>query len=155
MIDFKSMTNTKHVKILFVEDENLLRSLFSELFAVDEEYSYEILSAMDLKSGLESLKSNKPDVVVLDLILPYDKSVASSKEDLSEKMGLAFLKEVKSDEQYKNIPIIVFSNLSDIETKKLAHDAGAYAYLVKASTMPDQFTAVIKDTLKNDTHPKS
>jgi len=148
------MADRKQVKVLFVEDENLLRSLFSELFAVDEEYSYEILSAMDLKSGLETLKTNRPDVVVLDLILPYDKSVASSREDLSEKMGLAFLKEVKGDDQYKNIPVIVFSNLSDIETKKLAHDGGAYAYLVKASTMPEQFTSVIKDALKNGTHPK-
>lgn len=151
MVKSKKMADTKQVKILFVEDENLLRSLFSELFAIDEEYSYEVLSAMDLKSSLESLKTNKPDVIVLDLILPYDKSVASSREDLSEKMGLAFLKEVKNDPQYKNIPIIVFSNLSDIETKKLAHDGGAYAYLVKASTMPDQFTSVIKDALKSRT----
>lgn len=148
------MTDKKHVKILFVEDENLLRSLFSELFAIDDEYYYEILSAMDLKSGLENLKANKPDVVILDLILPYDKLIASSKEDLSEKMGLAFLKEVKGDEQYKNIPIIVFSNLSDIETKKLAHDAGAYAYLVKTSTMPEQFTSIIKDALNKNTDSK-
>jgi|SRR3989344_1467155 len=143
------MADRKQVKILFVEDENLLRSLFSELFAIDEEYSYEILSAMDLKSGLESLRANKPDVIVLDLILPYDKSVASSKDDLSEKMGLSFLKEVKDDEQYKDIPIIIFSNLNDAETKKLAHDGGAYAYLVKASTMPEQFTSIIKEALKN------
>jgi len=142
------MADKAIIKVLFVEDENLLRSLFSELFAIDEEYTYEVLSAMDLKSGLESLKTNKPDIVVLDLILPYDKSVASAEEDLSEKMGLAFLKEVKSDEQYKNIPIVVFSNLSDIETKKLAHDGGAYAYLVKASTTPEQFISVIKEAVK-------
>lgn len=148
------MADKRNIKILFVEDENLLRSLFSELFAIDEEYTYEIISAMDLKSGLEGLKTSKPDAVVLDLILPYDKSVASAKEDLSEKMGLAFLKEIKSDTQYKHIPVIVFSNLSDIETQKLAHDGGAYAYLVKSSTTPEQFTSVIKDALKNDAHPK-
>jgi len=143
------MADRKKIKVLFVEDENLLRSLFSELFAVDEEYTYEILSAMDLKSGLETLKTDKPDVVVLDLILPYDKSVSSSREDLSEKMGLAFLKEVKSAPETKEVPIIVFSNLSDIETKRLAHEAGAYNYLVKASTTPDQFTQVIKDAFQN------
>jgi len=142
------MAERTKVKVLFVEDENLLRSLFSELFAVDEEYEYEILSAMDLKSGLENLKENKPDVVVLDMILPYDKSVASSKEDLSEKMGLAFLKEAKSSEQYKDTPIIVFSNLNDIEIQKQAHDAGAYTYLVKASTTPEKFTSVIKEVFK-------
>ena len=145
------MAERTKVKVLFVEDENLLRSLFSELFAVDEEYEYEILSAMDLKSGLENLKANKPDVVVLDMILPYDKSVASSKEDLSEKMGLAFLKEAKSSEQYeqyKDTPIIVFSNLNDIEIQKQAHDAGAYTYLVKASTTPEKFTSVIKEVFK-------
>ena len=143
------MAELKTIKVLFVEDENLLRSLFSELFAVDEEYKYQILGAMDLKSGLENLKKEKPDVVVLDLILPYDKSVASSKEDLSEKMGLSFLKEVKSDPATSKIPVIVFSNLSDIETKRLAHEAGAYNYLVKASTMPGQFTEIIKDAFKS------
>lgn len=146
------MTDTKKVKILFIEDENLLRSLFSELFVLDKEYSYEILSAMDLKSGLESLKTNKPDVVILDLILPYDKSIASAKEDLSEKMGLAFLKEVKGADEYKNTPIIIFSNLSDDETKKLAYNSGAYAYLVKAVTMPDKFTSIVKNALKGISH---
>lgn len=148
------MANRKQVKVLFVEDENLLRSLFSELFAVDEEYSYEILSAMDLKSGLESLKTNEPNVVVLDLILPYDKSVASANEDLSEKMGLAFLKEVKGNEHYKNIPVIVFSNLSDVETQNLARESGAYDYLVKADTVPEKFISVVKDALKSGAQVK-
>lgn len=143
------MADLKKVKVLFVEDENLLRSLFSELFAVDGEYEYKILSAMDLKSALETMQSDKPDLIVLDLILPYDKNVASSQEDLSEKMGLAFLKQMKDDQNYKNIPIIVFSNLNDVEVKKQAHDSGAYAYLVKASTTPEQFTQTTREALKS------
>jgi len=143
------MAELKKVKVLFVEDENLLRSLFSELFAIDQEYEYEILSAMDLKSGLDLMKSAKPNLVILDLILPYDKNVAANQEDLSEKMGLAFLKQVKGDPEYKNIPVIVFSNLNDVEVKRQAHDAGAYAYLVKASTTPEQFTQVAKEALKS------
>jgi CheY-like chemotaxis protein len=142
------MADKRNVKVLFIEDENLLRSLFSELFTIDKEYSYETLSAMDLKSGLERLKTDRPDIIVLDLILPYDKSATKDKGDLSEKMGLAFLKEAKSDKQYQNIPVIVFSNLNDLETKKSAYEAGAYAYLIKASTTPEQFITVLKEALK-------
>lgn len=142
------MANKTKVKVLFIEDENLLRSLFSELFLIDREYQYNILSAMDLKTGLDSAKKNKPDVIILDLILPYDKNLASAKEDLSEKMGLAFLKEMKSAPEFKDIPIIVFSNLSDLEVKRKVFTIGAEGYMIKSETTPEKFLEVIKSAIK-------
>jgi CheY-like chemotaxis protein len=134
------------VKILFIEDNNLLRSLFSELFNIDKDYDYETLSATDLKSGLEAV-TNRPDAIVLDLILPYDKYTAGDGE-LSEKMGLSFLAEVKKNSDYKNIPVIVFSNLNDPEIQNKTRSLGAYAYLVKSATSPEQFMQVLKEALK-------
>ena len=64
----------KSVKILFIEDDDLLRSLFSEALTLDTERAYTILSALDLKSGKAILQSTQPDIIVLDLILPYDEA---------------------------------------------------------------------------------
>jgi len=138
----------KKVKILFIEDENLLRSLFSELFLIDQEFQYDILSAMDLRTGLESAKRDHPDVVILDLVLPYDKMVASAKEDLSEKMGMAFLKEMKSNPDFKDVPIIVFSNMSDLEIKREVFTIGASGYMIKSETTPEKFLDIVKSALK-------
>jgi len=140
------MADKPKVKILFVEDNDLLRSLFSELFSVDKDYDYETLSAADLKSGLEAL-SNRPNAVILDLILPYDKS-APTEAELNEKNGLSFLEEVKKDPNYKDIPIIVFSNLNDTEVQNKTRDLGACAYLVKSSTSPEKFMTVLKEKLE-------
>ena len=61
------MNETKKVKILFVEDENLLRSLFSDMLGLDTEFQYEISSAANLTDGLKTVESNRPDVVILTL----------------------------------------------------------------------------------------
>lgn len=137
----------KKAKILFVEDENLLCSLFTDLFTADKDYDYEILNALDLKSAFEILSKHTPDLIVLDLILPYDKAVSDGKEDLSEKMGFSFLKETKASAQHKDIPIIVFSNMNDIDTIQKARDLGAYDYAIKSTIGTDQFLQTIKKAL--------
>ncbi len=139
--------NARNAKILFIEDESLLCSLFSDLFSADKDYDYEILNALDLKSAFELLEKNTPDLIVLDLILPYDKSVSDNKEDLSEKMGFSFLKETKANEKYKDIPIIVFSNMNDTDTIQKAKDIGAYDYAVKTTIGTEQFLETIKKAL--------
>lgn len=141
------MSKKEKIRILFIEDEDLLRSLFSEALSLDTEYEYEITDAMDMQSGLKCLETSTPDIIMLDLILPYDKSVSSAKEDLSEKMGISFLEKVKSDPLLKEIPIIVFSNLDDPEVKKRVLKLGAYDYLIKSETDPLHFNETIKKAL--------
>lgn len=137
------MTETKKVKILFVEDENLLRSLFSDVLSLDTEFQYEISSAANLTAGLKSVESNRPDVVILDLILPLDNEAIPSPE-----RGMAFIEKVKNNPSLKDIPIIVLSNLDDPEAKKQAFNLGAESYLVKTESLPQTFLATLKNTLK-------
>jgi DNA-binding NarL/FixJ family response regulator len=143
------MTDKKNIKVLFIEDEDLLRSLFGEVFLLDEAFTYDVISAMDLKSGLEQAKSKNPDVIILDLILPYDKTTSANEEDLSEKMGLAFLKEMKNNENFKHVPVVVFSNMTDLEIRKQVMDAGAHDFLIKSETTPDKFLNTIKSVTGN------
>ena len=138
------MAETKKVKILFVEDENLLRSLFSDALSLDTEFQYEIASGASLTAGLKAVELNKPDVVILDLILPLEDGEAIP----SFERGITFIEKIKGDPSLKDIPIIVFSNLDDPETKKRAFDLGAESYLVKSESLPQTFLATIKNTLK-------
>jgi len=137
------MAEAKKVKILFVEDESLLRSLFGEALSLDAEYQYEILGATSLEEGLKAVDNTRPDVIILDLILPYDGG-----KGLSEERGMLFLEKIKSNPLLKTIPIVVFSNLDDVETKNRAFELGADTYLVKSETLPETFLATIKNTLK-------
>ena len=97
------MAETKKVKILFVEDENLLRSLFSDALSLDTEFQYEIASVASLTAGLKAVELNKPDVVILDLILPLEDGEAIP----SQERGITFIEKVKGDPSLKDIPIIV------------------------------------------------
>lgn len=133
-------------KILFIEDEDFLRSLFSEALSLDTTRKYEILKAQDLISGLDVAKVSKPDAIILDLVLPTNK--AAGNEDLSEERGFEFLEKIKTDPELKNIPVVVFSNLSEPNIKERALKLGAAEYLVKVETMPQKFLETIKKVLK-------
>lgn len=132
-------------KVLFIEDEDFLRSLFSEALALDTTRKYEILKAQDLISGLEVAQVSEPDVIILDLILPTNK--AAGGDDLNEERGFEFLEKIKADQKLKNIPVIVFSNLSEPDIKDRALKAGAAEYLVKVETLPQKFLETIKKVL--------
>jgi len=133
----------RKIKILFVEDESLLRSLFSDVLSLDTEFEYDLSSAESLKSGLEAVETSKPDVVILDMILPLN-----GEKILSPERGMTFIEKTKSNPELKNIPIIVFSNLDDAETKKRAFDLGADSYLVKSESLPQTFLSTLKNTVK-------
>ena len=136
------MAETKKIKILFIEDESLLQSLFSDVLSLDTEFQYEISGAGSLEAGLKAVETNRPNVVVLDMILPLDGEAIPSPE-----RGMTFIEKAKTNPSLKDIPIIVFSNLDDAETKKRAFDLGADSYLVKSESVPQTFLATLKKTL--------
>ena len=104
------------MKILVVEDEQVLAKVFQEKF---EKAKYEVKVASDGQMGVDAAKSFKPDVIVLDLVLP-------------KKNGFDVLEELKGNEDFKTTPIIVVSNLGEEEDIKRALSLGASDYFVKA-----------------------
>ena len=103
--------------ILFIEDEPILqKALGSTLSAA----GYKILQAFDGDAGLLMAKKEKPDLVLLDLVLP-------------RKHGLEVLKELKEDQKTLSIPVIVLTNLEGTEDVMQALELGAKTYLVKAN----------------------
>lgn len=102
-------------KILVVEDEAGLQFALKERL---EANGFEIIGTMDGPQGLAVARSAKPDLIILDVMLPNPD-------------GYAISRTLKSDEAYRHIPILMLSarNLpSDIERGR---EAGADAYLTK------------------------
>jgi DNA-binding response OmpR family regulator len=102
-------------KILIVEDEEILANVLKEKF---EKEKLGVLVANDGESVLAMAKELRPDIILLDLILPA-------------KNGFEVLKELKADADLKNIPVVVLSNLGQDEEIKSALKLGAEDYLVK------------------------
>jgi len=119
-------------KILFIEDATALQKTFGDIL---RKGSYEVTSALDGEEGLKLAKTEKPDLILLDLILP--------KVD-----GFEVLRRLKGDPKTKKIPIIVLTNLEDIEDINKALELGVTTYLVKASYSPNEVLEKIKETLK-------
>ena len=103
------------MKILIVEDEEALFKVVEEEFRSQK---YTVKVAKDGEEALKAAKSFKPDVMLLDLVLP-------------KKSGLEVLAEIKNDPELKDISVIVLSNLAEDESIKKALSLGAADYFVK------------------------
>ncbi len=109
-------------KILFVEDEPTLHKTFGEFLKKE---GYEMISALDGETGLRLAKTKKPDLVLLDLILP-------------RLQGFEVLEQLKGNPGTKNIPVIVLTNLEAPEDIDRVLTAGATTYLLKTEyTFPE------------------
>jgi DNA-binding response OmpR family regulator len=118
-------------KILFIEDESALQKTFGEILRGE---GYEMISALDGEIGLRKAKSEKPDLILLDLILPRIN-------------GFDVLKELKKDDLTKNIPIIILTNLERAEDIQKALELGATTYLVKANYTLEEVLKKVKKAL--------
>ncbi|OIP75876.1 MAG: hypothetical protein AUK07_00775 [Parcubacteria group bacterium CG2_30_36_21] len=118
-------------KILFIEDESALQKTFGDIL---KNKGYGVLKALDGESGLRSAQGERPDLILLDLILP--------KMD-----GFEVLKELKENEETKNIPVIILTNLEETEDIQKALELGATTYLVKSSYTLEEVVNKIEKAL--------
>jgi len=118
--------------ILFIEDESALQKTFGEIL---KQEGYEMIPALDGEVGLRLAKDKKPDLILLDLILP-------------RIHGFDVLKKLKEDKETKEIPIIILTNLEGISDVDKAIELGATTYLVKAQYTLEEVVEKIKKTLK-------
>ena len=119
--------------ILFIEDESVLQKTFGDILGKE---SYDMISALDGEIGLKLAKSKKPDLILLDLVLP-------------KVHGFEVLKELKSDPGTKDIPIIVLTNLETIEDVNKAIELGAKTYLVKTQYNLEEVVEKVKKAIEN------
>jgi len=120
-------------KILFVEDESALQETFKDFL---NQEGYQMVSALDGEIGLRLAKTEKPDLILLDLILP-------------KKDGFEVLEELKKEEGTKDIPVIVLTHLEEMEDVQKAIELGARDYLVKANYSLVEVGEKIKKALES------
>lgn len=118
-------------KILVVDDEkDLVEAVKFRL----EANNYEVIQAYDGQEALVQARKLKPDLIILDLMLP--------KID-----GYKVCRMLKFDERYKKIPIIMFTARAQESDKKLGEEVGADAYITKPFE-PEVLLSKIKELLK-------
>lgn len=118
-------------KILIVEDDKFLRDLISQKLL---KAGYDITEAIDGEKGIEGVKKEKPDLVLLDLILPGVD-------------GFEVLSQIKADPILAQIPVIILSNLGQKEDVERGLKLGAVDYLIKAHFTPEEIIQKVKAVL--------
>jgi CheY-like chemotaxis protein len=109
-------------KILIIEDEELLSSLLKKKFSG---LGFDVFVSEDGEKGLQAIRELRPDLVLLDIIMP--------------KMGgLEVLKIVKEDDTINNIKIMVISNSGQPVELERAKELGAQDWLVKTEFDPQE-----------------
>ena len=118
-------------KVLLIEDEEMIGEMYRTKF---ESEGFEFVCGKDGEGGLELAKKEKPDIILLDIIMP--------KLD-----GFSVLKELKKDTKTKKIKIILLTNLGQDEDVKKGKAMGANDYLVKANFTPSQVVEKVREVL--------
>ena len=120
-------------KILIVDDENTMVSILKKRI---ESEAFEVLVARDGQEGLDTARREKPDLIVVDVMMP--------KLD-----GYHMCRLLKFDEKYKDIPVIMLTSRIRQEDRDIANDVGASAYITKPFK-GQELMGKIKDLLASE-----
>ena len=119
-------------KILLVEDEKILVEMYREKLS---QAGFEVISVFESEEALVLVKKEKPDLVLLDILLP-------------RKNGIFFLEQLRKDPKTASVLVVAFSNYDDPEIKKQAFKLGVKDYLIKTDYAPKEIVQKIKAYLK-------
>lgn len=100
-----------------------------------KEAGFSVQVVSDGEKGLKKMKEEKPDLLILDIVLPHF-------------TGFELLKEVRSSPNLQKIPIIILSNLGQKSEVEKGLKLGATRYLIKAHYTPSEVVKEIKEILK-------
>lgn len=114
-------------KILLIEDDPFI----AEMYAIKFKNEYDFDIAQDGEVGLKKLGEYRPDLVLLDIILP--------KLD-----GFEILQKMKTDQNLASIPVVLLTNLGQKENIKKGLQMGALDYIVKAHFTPSEVVEKVK-----------
>jgi two-component system response regulator VicR len=118
-------------KILVVEDDNILAKAFNIALSTD---GYDVQVAVDGEDALKKLEHFKPELILLDLIIP-------------KKSGEEVLVEIKKNPNLKDIPVLVSTVKSDPGSISRCIELGARGYFIKAHYTLDDISVEVKKIL--------
>ena len=117
-------------KIALMEDDFDIREMYKMKLEME---GYNVVCAEDGEKALKLIKAEKPDLILLDILMP-------------KKDGFEVLEEIKKfkDDDLKSIPVVMLTNLSNKEDIFEAEKLGACDYIVKAKSSPSEIVEKIK-----------
>lgn len=118
-------------KILLVEDDPLIYRMYQKLFTKE---GFETEIAENGQLGLDKLKTFTPDIILLDIMMPT-------------MNGVEMLTKLKEDPATKDIPVVILTNVSDLNIAHQVFTKGVNLTIVKSETEPDQVIAWINSVL--------
>ena len=125
-----SENNGKKI-IMIVEDDSFVMDIYNTKFG---QSGFEVIGALNGIEALKKMEEKKPDLILLDIVMP-------------QMDGYEFLKVMKSKENFKNIPVILLTNLIQKEEIEKGLDLGAQDYLIKSHFTPSEVLAKVEKIL--------
>jgi len=119
------------LKILVIDDDRFLAQIY---ILTLKKVGYEVLLMENGIDGLEAAKKEKPDAIILDILMPGID-------------GFQVLRELKKNDKTKDIPVIMLTSLSQKEDEEMGMRGGAQAFLTKSTTLPDDVVKQLKKLL--------
>lgn len=121
------------MKVLIVDDEKGILKMYQERLSME---GMEVITASNGEEGISIAKSQKPNIILLDIIMP-------------KFNGLDVLKKLKSEPETKDIPVFLLTNLPAECSGDKAKELGAAGYLVKAEYEPKMLVNVINGVINS------
>jgi DNA-binding response OmpR family regulator len=118
-------------KILIIEDEKVLGEMYKDKFS---QSGFDVFWAQTAEEGIEKVKKVKPDLIILDILLP-------------KANGIGFMGWLKETD-FASTPVIAFSNFDEPGTKKEALNLGVRDYLIKTNYTPQEIIDKVKKYLE-------
>lgn len=118
-------------KIAIIEDEAAIRRMYALKLKFSD---FEICEAADGEQGLEVIKKEKPDLILLDLRMP-------------RMSGDEMLRELRSHEWGEKIPVIILTNISKDEAPRTLWHLGISDFIIKANSTPQKVVESVERVL--------
>jgi len=128
------MSEEREYSVVCVEDDPLILEILAFKF---QKKNWQVVSAMDGETALKRISENRPDIVLLDILLP----------GIS---GYDVLEQLKKDSALQAIPVLVLSNYGQDEEIQKSLSLGAVDHLVKANVVLDDVVEIAKKIIEHD-----
>ncbi|MFP4022466.1 MAG: response regulator [Candidatus Paceibacterota bacterium] len=121
-------------KVMWIEDDPTLNDIMERWLA---RFNVDLVHTTNGTEGLELLRKEHPDILLLDIMLP----------DID---GFTILEKMKNDPELKDIPVILFSNLSHQKDVDKGYSLGASRFMVKSTVFLDNLATEIRNVLREN-----
>lgn len=124
-------------KVLIIDDDKIFTKVLKDSLVGQSDREYEVCTASDGEEGFQMLKDEKPDLVILDIVMP-------------NVGGVEFLEKMQDESEVGNTPVIVSTQLSDVEQMSKVVRFGVKGYIIKSEFSLENIVEQINDFFESN-----